>query len=132
MESVLGPNHVAFLSRPLLCKFASISRDGSPHVTPTWFLLEDGKLIVTTPVTSVKAKNVSRDPRVTLLFDEGNSYAMVRGIAKLTSRDYAKDVERMSVRYEGPEVAKTSVPELLKEVQVSIEITPTKVVSLGV
>ena len=127
-SEVLKPSHVAFMSRPLLGKFASVSKDGSPHVTPVWFMYEDGKLIVTTPATTVKARNVAREPRVALLIDDGETYLMVRGRAIITKRDSKRDLERLAARYEGPDASK-SLPELLKEAQVTIEITPERVVS---
>jgi PPOX class probable F420-dependent enzyme len=126
----LGPEHVGFLSLPLLCKFASIGRDGYPHVTPTWFLYDGGKLVITTPETTVKLRNIRRDPRVTLLIDDGERYVMIKGKAAVAvGRDPASDIERLAVRYEGPDRARESVPELLKEKQVSIVVVPEQVVS---
>jgi hypothetical protein len=96
-------------------------------------MYEEGRLIVTTPETTVKAANVRRDPRVTLLIDDGESYVMIKGSATLAvGRDPATDTERLAVRYEGPTRAKESVPELLKEKQVSIEIVPELIVSQNV
>ena len=48
--------------------------DGSPHVTPIWFVLNqtgDGdELIFNTGVDSVKGKALRRDPRLSLVVDD--------------------------------------------------------------
>ena len=95
-------------------------------------MCEDGKLVVTTPATTVKAKNVSRDPRVTLLVDDGETYVMIKGKAAFSGRDSRRDLELLATKYEGAEAARRIVPELMREGQVSIEITPMKVVSQNV
>jgi PPOX class probable F420-dependent enzyme len=129
----LKANHLRFLSRPLLCKFASLGKDGYPHVTPTWFMYDEGKLVVTTPETTVKAENVRRDSRVALLIDDGEKYLMIKGRAHLSAtRDPTRDIERLAIRYEGPVRAKETVAELLKERQISVEVVPDKVVSQNV
>jgi nitroimidazol reductase NimA-like FMN-containing flavoprotein (pyridoxamine 5'-phosphate oxidase superfamily) len=40
--------------------------DGSPVLTPIWYLYTDGHLLMRTDKQSVKAKNIARDPRVTV------------------------------------------------------------------
>src|SRR5918992_383359 len=77
------------LSEPILKLFknrnfafiATINKDGSPQVTPTWVDIdeENGTIIINTAIGRVKQKNVSRDPRVSIsLVDEyDNPYSMV-------------------------------------------------------
>ena len=123
---------VEFLARPLLCKFASISRDGSPHLTPIWFIYENGKFIVTTPEGTVKARNVRRDHRVALLVDDGETYVMNMGNGRVTEGKSAElNTEKLALRYEGERNARKKVVELLKEKHVMIEVTPVKIVSQG-
>ena len=96
-------------------------------------MYEAGSLIVTSPETTVKVANVRRDPRVALLIDDGESYVMIRGTARISERrDPVSDIERLAIRYEGVEGAKKSLPELLKERQVSIEVVPVRVASQNV
>jgi PPOX class probable F420-dependent enzyme len=67
-------------------KLATISADGSPHVAPIWFVHDDGDLVFNTWHTSVKAKNLRRDPRASLVVDlEEPPYAfvIVRGTVSL-------------------------------------------------
>ncbi len=59
-------------------KLATTSRDGQPHVTPVWFVLDDDDLLFTTHETSRKGRALRRDPRVSLCVDdEQPPYAFV-------------------------------------------------------
>jgi PPOX class probable F420-dependent enzyme len=128
---VLSEKQLDFAARPLLCKFASTNIDGSPHVTPTWFMYEDGKFVITTPQNTVKARNARRDNRVALLMDDGESYLMVRGNARIRTGSSPKRItEKLAMRYEGEE-GKKKAAELLKEPHITIEVTPFKIISQG-
>lgn len=119
------------MDRPLLCKFASINRDGSPHITPIWFMYENSRFIVTTPQSTVKAQNVRRDKRVALLVDDGETYLLVTGNARISKGISAeRNTEKLAVRYEG-EGGKKKAVELLKERHITMEVTPWKVISQG-
>jgi hypothetical protein len=43
---------------------ATINRDGSPQVTPTWVDTDGRYILINTALGRVKVKNVRRDPRV--------------------------------------------------------------------
>lgn len=61
---------------------ASINRDGTPHLVPMWFVLDDDGLIsFTTYGTSQKVRNLERDSRVTVLVEAGTAYQDLRGIS---------------------------------------------------
>jgi nitroimidazol reductase NimA-like FMN-containing flavoprotein (pyridoxamine 5'-phosphate oxidase superfamily) len=50
----------------------SIGLDGVPHPMPMWFAVEDdGAVVMTTFAKSQKVKNLERDPRVSLLAEDG-------------------------------------------------------------
>jgi PPOX class probable F420-dependent enzyme len=58
--------------------FATLSKDGSPQVTPTWIDIDDTTILINTAEGRIKQRNVSRDPRVSIsLVDEENPYSMV-------------------------------------------------------
>lgn len=63
---------------------ATLMPDGSPHCSPVWTTLEDGRIAFFTQSTNVKARNLERDPRVAFsVADDRNPYrsAHVRGRA---------------------------------------------------
>jgi PPOX class probable F420-dependent enzyme len=134
----LSEKQLEFVSRLEFCKFASINRDGSPHVTPTWFLLEgreggDNKLIITTAENTVKVQNVRRDPKVSVLIDDKLSYVTLVGRAVIDGdRDANEDTRRMAVKSLGETAAKGILPGILKVKHVSIVVTPEKVMSYNV
>jgi PPOX class probable F420-dependent enzyme len=66
---------------------------GSPHVTPIWFLIDDGsdpdrdQVVFTTGETSLKAKALRRDPRFALCVDDQTppySFVLIEAEATLS------------------------------------------------
>ena len=62
---------VSFLSQgTFTAKLATVKEDGSPHVVPLWFVLDDeDNIIFGTETSSVKGKNIQRDPRISICVD---------------------------------------------------------------
>ena len=59
----------------------SIGRDGVPHPMPMFYAVEDGGAIVmSTYSKSQKIQNLRRDPRVSLLAEDGAKYFELRGV----------------------------------------------------
>lgn len=121
----------AFLKGKHFAKIATLMKDGAPHVTPIWYVYDDGKLIINTTTDRVKFRNISRDPRVSFLVDDGYPYLMILGKARVaTERDPLKDIEALAIRYTGEEAGKKSARQTYwKQKRVSIEIVPERVVS---
>lgn len=57
-------NIAELFSRRNLAFVATLSKDGSPHVTPVWADLEDDLILINTSESSAKAKHLLKDPRV--------------------------------------------------------------------
>jgi hypothetical protein len=130
VHPVLDWKQIEFVSRPLLSKVGTISSDGSPHVTPTWYVYEDGKFTITTAERAVKVQNIRRDNRVSLLIDDAYKYVIVKGRAEINKRrDVQKETARLAVRYLGEEGAGRILPDIMKIKHVIIEVTPRDVLS---
>jgi len=59
----------AFLtsSPPHVATLATVRADGRPHVAPLWYDVDDdGAIVFNTGATTVKGRNVARDPRASL------------------------------------------------------------------
>lgn len=91
-------------------KLATVREDGRPHVVPIWFILRDGHIVFNTSETSVKARNLSRDPRAALSVDDQTppyTFVTVEGTASLSADD--PDLEQIATeigaRYMGPDRA---------------------------
>jgi len=64
----------------------TINADGTPHLVPVFAAVNDDKLEVSTPRTTVKARNISRDPRVTLAFGI-RPWVAIAGTARVVTDD---------------------------------------------
>lgn len=68
-------------------KLSTVRADGSPHVTPIWFLLDGDDFVFNTDKNSVKGRNLARDGRVALCVDEDQppfAFVVLRGHAELS------------------------------------------------
>lgn len=59
----------SLLKHAKIARFCSFNPDGTIHAVPVWYKYENGKITITTPLASRKAKNVRRNNNVTLLID---------------------------------------------------------------
>jgi len=59
---------------------ASHNRDGSVHLAPMWYVMQDGKIVFRSFTKSQKILNLRRDPRITVLVETGDAYAELQGI----------------------------------------------------
>ncbi|MGI0101150.1 MAG: PPOX class F420-dependent oxidoreductase [Nitrosotalea sp.] len=82
---------------------ATISKDGSPQITPTWIDIEDGIILINTAEGRVKHKNVSRDPRVAIsIVDQNNPYntVTVRGkVIEQTNMGADEHIDKLAKKY---------------------------------
>jgi PPOX class probable F420-dependent enzyme len=127
----LSPAAKEFLAGKHFGKLGTVMKDGSPHVTPIWYMMDSGRLIVNTTSERVKYYNIRRDDRVCLLVDDGYSYVAIFGRARIADeRDGKKDIESLAIRYHGEEKGRKSARDIYwKQPRVSIEIIPERVVS---
>jgi PPOX class probable F420-dependent enzyme len=122
---------LSFLRGKHFAKLATLMKDGRPQLTPIWYMFEDGKLIVNTTEDRVKYRNIKRDPRVSLLIDDGYPYVSIWGRARIaTERDANKDIETLAIRYTGEKAGRKAARDRYwKQKRVSVEIIPQRIVS---
>jgi len=85
---------------------ATVLPDGAPHSVPVWVGVEGNRLAVLTSPGSRKARNLDRDPRVSLSVTDSakpNLMAHIRGrVGERVDGDRAwKIIDRMSHKYLG-------------------------------
>jgi PPOX class probable F420-dependent enzyme len=68
----------AFLGEQRTCRLATTGPDG-PHVAPVWFVWDGQALWVYSLTRSQRWANVSRDPRVAVVVDDGHHYHELHG-----------------------------------------------------
>lgn len=60
---------------------ATLGADGMPHLVAMWFAVIDGEVWFETKAKSQKAVNLRRDPRATVLVEDGRTYDQLRGVS---------------------------------------------------
>jgi hypothetical protein len=84
-------------------KLATVRPDGRPHLAPVWYDVdEDGSLVFNTGESTVKGRNIRREPRVSLCVDDDRppfSFVVVEGVASLS--DDLEEVRRWAARLGG-------------------------------
>ena len=72
---------------PHTAKVATTRKDGSPHVAPVWYTVDDnGDFVFTTGAETLKGRTLRRDPRCAICVDDERppfAYVIVRGTAEL-------------------------------------------------
>jgi hypothetical protein len=122
-------------------KLATTRADGRPHVAPIWFVLdEDGdsdtiKLMFNTWHTTVKAKNIRREPRVALTVDDQEppfSFVIVEGTAEIidvTDEEKIRWATAIGGRYMGADQAAAFGKRNAVPGELMVRLTVTKVIS---
>ena len=84
---------------------ATLMKDGSPQITPTWIDYDGKTILINTAEGRTKQKNVSRDQRVAIsIVDQNNPYNMVtiRGkVVEQTSKGADEHIDKLAKRYLG-------------------------------
>jgi len=78
------------LDRSRTAVLATVRADGRPHAAPIWFDLDGDTLVFTTGESTMKARNMRRDPRVSLSIDEEEPpfhFVLIEGTSELTVGD---------------------------------------------
>ncbi|MBW8482800.1 PPOX class F420-dependent oxidoreductase [Actinomadura parmotrematis] len=89
-------------------KVAVTRKDGTPHVTPVWFVMDGDEIVFNTGAATVKGRALARDPRVALCVEDDMppyAFVAIEGTATL-SDDTAAMLPlstAIGARYMGPD-----------------------------
>ena len=86
---------------------ATVSADGSPFQAVIWYLVRGDTLVINSRVGRVWPTNLQRDPRVSLVVEDGYDWVGVRGRAEaVTDQATAQaDIAAMARRYHADDPA---------------------------
>ena len=82
---------------------ATIGREGIPHLAPMWYVMDADRIVFRSFTKSQKIVNLVRDPRLSVLVEEGSAYADLRGLSiqakaeLVTEPGYIVDIYRKLV-----------------------------------
>jgi PPOX class probable F420-dependent enzyme len=85
----------AFLAERRAMTMCSIAADGSIHAIAMWYGFLDGCIAVETKAKSQKVQNLRRDPRLTVLFEDGDYYEELRGVELVGRAEIIDDPDRL-------------------------------------
>ena len=125
---MLDPKVVALAHGPNFAAFTTLLADGRPQTHVMWVDADDEHLLINTELHRQKARNVQRDPRVTVaIIDAANPYdfAEVRGtVVEIVRGPVARaHIDALALKYTGKPYAPTIQSE-----RVVLKIAPDRTV----
>jgi len=104
-KSPLPPELDEFLSQPNPSVIATLQPDGSPHTAATWYLWENGRVLVNMDEGRKRLDYIRKDPRVSITVlgkEDWYHHVTLRGRAVLIDEDSEFDaIDRLSRHYTG-------------------------------
>ena len=85
----------AFLHERRPMTMCTINHDGSIHAVAMWYGFLEGSIAIETKGKAQKAVNLRRDPRLTCMFEDGDSYEKLRGVELVGTAEIVDDPDRM-------------------------------------
>lgn len=123
------------LQGTLTGKLGTINKNGTTHVVPIWYTVdEEDNIVFNTGGESVKAKNIRRDNRVRLCVDDQTplfSFVLLDGIAQIQraqSSEIYKWAKIIAARYMGDDKSEAYGKRNSGEGEILVRIKPIKIV----
>ncbi len=110
-----------------LASVVTLMPDGQPQALLTWIDADGDQLLVNTEPQRQKARNIARDPRITVLIrgDDPYDWAEIRGhvVETVTGDEARRHIDKLSRKYTGQDYA----PPIGPQGRVIFKIAPDKV-----
>ncbi len=93
-----------FLARPNPAVIGTLRPDGAPHTVATWYLWEQGRILVNMDASRRRLDYMRRDPRVslTVLHEDWYKHVSLRGrVVSLEEDAGLADIDRIARHYRG-------------------------------
>jgi len=84
-----------FLAERRPMTLCTINHDGTIHAVAMWYGFLEGCVAFETKAKSQKARNLLRDPRMTCMAEDGDSYEELRGVELVGRAEIVEDRDRM-------------------------------------
>ncbi|MFD4192933.1 MULTISPECIES: pyridoxamine 5'-phosphate oxidase family protein [Amycolatopsis] len=124
-----------FVATSRTATIATLGADGTPHLVAMWFAVLDGTIWLETKAKSQKAVNLRRDPRITVLVEDGLTYDALRGVSIEGRGVISEDPDEIWAvgvnvfeRYYGPYSAELRpAVEMMLNKRVVVRVDPVRV-----
>lgn len=70
----------------------TVRPDGSAHITPVWFIYRNSRWWIGSEHSSVKVRNIRKEPRVSLALEDGRFPVVAEGDASLILDGFPREV----------------------------------------
>ncbi|HEY7133806.1 MAG TPA: PPOX class F420-dependent oxidoreductase [Acidimicrobiia bacterium] len=84
-----------FLQGRHTMSIATVNHDGSIHLVAMWYGFLEGAIAIETKAKSQKVLNLRRNPQMTVLVEDGETYDELRGVELVGRGEIVDDPERM-------------------------------------
>jgi PPOX class probable F420-dependent enzyme len=74
---------------------ATMNHDGTIHLVAMWYGFLEGCTALETKAKSQKVQNLRRNPQITCLVEEGDSYDQLRGVEMVGTGEIIEDPDRI-------------------------------------
>jgi len=126
----------AFLKAPRHAIVGTNVVDGPPHLSPVWYLFENGRFYISIATETAKYRNLQRDPRISICIDgcyPDYRTVMVEGVGQLLPQGDPLQAEmrwRIIRQYhETGEAARRYADQVRDTPAALIIVTPEKIIS---
>lgn len=130
MTSIVPDTHQYLLGAPHIATLVTLMPDGYPHATAVWCKYDGENIYILTRNILQKAKNIMRNPKVTVMVidpQKPQRYIEIRGIASLSQQGANQLLKEVATSYGRPDYP----IEQGAEHRVIITVTPQKVIVRG-
>jgi PPOX class probable F420-dependent enzyme len=99
------PEHIAnVLTQPNPAVMATVRPDGAPVSVATWYLYDEGRVLLNLDGTRKRLEHLRADPRVSLTVLDGESWyrhISLQGRVTITPDEDLSGIDRLSIHYGG-------------------------------
>lgn len=123
----------SFLAESRNATMATIRANGTPQLTPVWFVWDGEQFIISITTERAKYKNLVRDARMSLCIDDvtGFGYVTAEGIVEIREQDIGEDTRKILVKYQGEEGGMEYLERMKTEPRVLVVMKPTRIETVG-
>ncbi|QUH00568.1 PPOX class F420-dependent oxidoreductase [Saccharopolyspora erythraea] len=122
-ESDLPRQALDVLARPNPAVIATVNAEGDPVTVATWYLWENGQVLVNMDGGRARLKHLRRDPRVSLTVlndDDWYQHVSLRGkVVRMADDPDLADIDRLARHYLGKPYPDRDRPRVSAWIQVS-------------
>jgi PPOX class probable F420-dependent enzyme len=125
---------MAYLAALHIAVVATVSRNGTPHLTPNWYRYNGKVLTLITRTDRLKYLNLQRNNRISVcIYDPpaASNYVVISGTATCDDQDIWDEGRRIIERYRAPNEVDDYLARWQTEPRVLITVTPERIATRG-